>query len=818
LLTHLNEGSFQNGVGVHFRFWLTLLVLLFGVFASFPSLGAVDSKTLTIDGYGVVNYSADKMKLFIREREAELSGNVTIKHGAQTLTADYAKLNQDTGDVHATGNIRLQKADIVMTGTELDYNVKSELGTVTNGSVSNSLYTLSGQLIRKTGDKSFQTTNGEYSTCKDCPKSWSLFGSEMDLEVEGYAFIRNMLLAINEVPVFYFPVLIFPVKTKRQSGFLFPSFGSSKEFGFQYLQPYYWAINDSQDLTYTLGNLSRRGWKSGVEYRFILDNEGSEGLGNFWALRDVNPKGEQDRPYRGNRWAADYRHRIQISDVLSHRLKYENISDTSYVRDFTDVQGQGDVSLTSRIALDAHFNQWMTRLSSTYHRGLLNPEEVDESQRQFPARTVQKLPELYVGSNRLKLLNFENGSFWSQSNLWVSRFWRPSDPSLGSFLRRSEPIYHSDGTFQAARSGERVVFNPSLAMDYRFLDRFVIRPKFTYHALGYQFRSGTYTSGDSQLFRGWPLWETALETTVERVYLLDAEGDYEDELNPIKRARVVYNETENAPLRALKHLITPQLIHNYIPTIHNQNEHPFLEQVRTPGGVFDENDIIPLSGAEVGEASSPSAVPLENSLSFGMTNMLIGRRGRKGFGEYAQIINWKVKQAIDLALYERNDNIQDSLSQFVSNFRFGLPGWAFANDYVYYPSSNSRLISASFTRDFFSLSRDIFHFRRSITLGYSYNDTNQQKESKNVRFETSFSFSDYFEILGGGDYSLSESTWYSWQVGTGFTHPGRCWQVIPTVQWNRDQDDVNFLLNLAINLTGDSLLGLSGPYEDAKTQ
>jgi len=343
-------------------------------------------------------------------------------------------------------------------------------------------------VIEKVGPARFKTKDGVYTTCKDCPKSWSLFGSDMDLEVEGYAYINNMLVQVNEVPLFYFPYVAFPVKTQRESGFLFPSFGSSEKLGFRYVQPYFWAMGRSHDSTWYLGHLTKRGWKVGNEYRFVLDFEKSEGIGNFWALRDVVADGEIHRPYNGWRWGVDWKHRVKLSRTFSNRFLFKNVSDTSYLRDFSDIPGGGEISIKSKVAGDFHFSPAVVNISGSRNRSLISPLSEDPSQREFPVRAVQTLPELNFQTNRLSLLKTEKFSFWYKSDLLVSRYWRGNADYLSSFDRDAENIFSINGLVPAARQAERIYLRPQFSMDHRIADRFLFRPSIAYNATGLGFQ------------------------------------------------------------------------------------------------------------------------------------------------------------------------------------------------------------------------------------------------------------------------------------------------------------------------------------------
>ncbi len=65
------------------------------------------------------------------------------------------------------------------------------------------------------------------------------------------------------------PYLIFPAKTTRQTGFLFPRFAYSRDKnGLDVEIPFYWAVSDSADATFFQRYMEKRGFKEGVEFRY----------------------------------------------------------------------------------------------------------------------------------------------------------------------------------------------------------------------------------------------------------------------------------------------------------------------------------------------------------------------------------------------------------------------------------------------------------------------------------------------------------------------------------------------------------------------
>ncbi|MFQ8890506.1 MAG: putative LPS assembly protein LptD [Bilophila wadsworthia] len=61
--------------------------------------------------------------------------------------------------------------------------------------------------------------------------------------------------------------MVLPAKTTRQSGLLPPDYGISDKRGFYYTQPYFWAIDESHDMTFYGGWMTKIGPSLSVEYR-----------------------------------------------------------------------------------------------------------------------------------------------------------------------------------------------------------------------------------------------------------------------------------------------------------------------------------------------------------------------------------------------------------------------------------------------------------------------------------------------------------------------------------------------------------------------
>ena len=99
-------------------------------------------------------------------------------------------------------------------------------------------------------------SKGVFTVCKKrngkCPP-WTLKAKKISHDkIKKTIFYEHATLKLYDVPIFYFPKFFHPDPTvKRQSGFLVPFFTNSTAVGTGTALPYYWAISDNKDLTFS---------------------------------------------------------------------------------------------------------------------------------------------------------------------------------------------------------------------------------------------------------------------------------------------------------------------------------------------------------------------------------------------------------------------------------------------------------------------------------------------------------------------------------------------------------------------------------------
>lgn len=215
---------------------------------------------------------ADEINYDDKALQYIVKGNVTVSKGDTKLSADYVRFNRQTMKAYAQGNVKMTAGNDVLTGSSMDIDLETQTGTIVDGYIflQDNNFHIRGGRIEKLAENSYAVENATITNCDGDSPAWLITGKHLRVTIEGYGVIKHAVLRAKSIPVVYTPYLIFPAKLKRQTGLLPPEFGTSNRLGFFWIQPFFWAINESSDATFYEHYMVERGHKLGLEYRYML--------------------------------------------------------------------------------------------------------------------------------------------------------------------------------------------------------------------------------------------------------------------------------------------------------------------------------------------------------------------------------------------------------------------------------------------------------------------------------------------------------------------------------------------------------------------
>lgn len=549
----LSPGPFHKTL---FRITVAVLFILTAV--SIPDSPAGGIQSFKDDPGEPWHISADKITYDDHSNRYLASGNVSITKKEKKLSADFVRFDQQTSKVLAAGHVFVAIGDDVLTGEKLEMDLNTEIGTLYDGTVflkANHFY-IKGNKIQKIDKDAYASDTACFTTCDGEDPAWKITGKNLKVTIEGYAFVSHTTLWAKNLPVLYMPWLVFPAKTKRQSGLLAPQFGYSDRKGLEYAQPLFWAISPSSDATFYLHHMEYRGEKLGAEYRYVLD-EFSKGTLMYDFLDDRQtdngrlPEDEDwgyfddsaTRPNSDRYWFR-LKHDQAVFYGFSAKVDLDIVSDQDYLSEFKEgytgfdetndffnggfgreLDPYDDPVRTNRLNLNRGWPQYNLNAELRWYDDVVN------RRRRETDPTLQRLPFVEFNASKQQVLD--------------SVFFFDLDSEYNYF-------YREDG-----QRGQRLDAYPRIYLPYRHKNYFSVEPSLGLRETVWYSNSQGYNPQAEDRFQSRELFDVAVDLSSEVFKLYTPAGQTIDRI---------------------KHAVRPRITYSYVPDT-NQDKYPLFDGI-----------------------------------------------------------------------------------------------------------------------------------------------------------------------------------------------------------------------------------------------
>jgi lipopolysaccharide assembly outer membrane protein LptD (OstA) len=279
-----------------------------------------------------------KRRLFVARGGPD--GQVLIRQGKRELRADWIAYSRVTRRGVASGSARFTDGSDILHAEFVQFDIDTLEGVLFDAEFvgQRTPMELRGAEVRKTGEDTYIFREGRFTACR-CPdpesrEPWEVRAEAADLEIEGYGTARNTSVEILGVPVMWLPWMMYPLKTERQSGLLFPNFDLSERNGVDIGLPIFWAAGDPVNLKFTPRWLQKRGAKGDLALDYVVGarSEGSA-FGSGLYDQDVDPNSLRT-PFEKGRWGTTGTHEIFLPGDVRFASRYAFASDNAYPTDF----------------------------------------------------------------------------------------------------------------------------------------------------------------------------------------------------------------------------------------------------------------------------------------------------------------------------------------------------------------------------------------------------------------------------------------------------------------------------------------------------
>ncbi len=302
---------------------------------------------------GDVTVIADQLEEVGREHTVIATGNVELTKGATRLMADRIELNRSTGDAVAVGRVVFYDGEDQLTGQRIEYNVKTGTGVVYQADARAApYYRLSGERMERLGESVYGVQRGVFTTCEADPPDWAVHFGSATADLEEFIFGRNASVWVRDIPLIPFlPIFAAAIRRERQTGFLFPKFGYSTRKGAYMEFPFFWAIDDSQDLLVSPIAYTNLGFGANLEYRYILPDHQRGRFGGFFI--------QETAKHDALRFVGATRQEWHLAPRTLLKVDIAGVSDDKVLADYGDELAQrSSQRVESNVFLTRSWDTW----------------------------------------------------------------------------------------------------------------------------------------------------------------------------------------------------------------------------------------------------------------------------------------------------------------------------------------------------------------------------------------------------------------------------------------------------------------------------
>ncbi len=181
-----------------------------------------------------------------------------------------------------------------------------------------------------------------YTNCDVGDDDWYLRVQRLDIDrLRDVGVAHNATLYFKDVPILYTPWMDFPLTSRRKTGFLPPTFGTSNNSGFEFVLPFYWNIEPNLDYTIAPRLMAERGVLLDNEFRYLEPDFSGRTAGRLSARRSRHGQQplvrllqhSQSLGTRADRWAEP------AEGVRQHLLHGPVRQDRSHLADHSAARG-----------------------------------------------------------------------------------------------------------------------------------------------------------------------------------------------------------------------------------------------------------------------------------------------------------------------------------------------------------------------------------------------------------------------------------------------------------------------------------------------
>jgi len=587
-----------------------ILLVVFGLLWLGSDLRAqeapeIEIEPLTDQGWVEYNYN-------VTNNTALGHNGVIVRYQGTVLTAEEAQLNEQTKEVSAQGEVRIEHEDQIWVGQQITYNFDTHQMEAKLFRSGKPPFFMEGETLHGVASNQFSqvyvATNAFITSDDVWDPVFKVRAKYIKIIPGKKVVARNAFLYVRGYPIFYFPFYSRNIGPHASNWNFLPGYRSI--FGPYLLTSYTWWLSPQLDGIFHVDERERRGPGAGPTFNYHLGRWG-EGTLKYYYQYDANPSvsAPNGEGIPNNRERIDFSYLASPLTNLELRAVARYQSDSNMVREFFESEYRRDAQPDTYIEANKF---WQNFSLDSY----------TQPRADSFLETVERLPEA-------RLTGF-------RQEVGESPIYYESQTTAGYYDRlfiQTNGV--ANGTNYAA--GRADTFH-QLLLPETFFDWLNVTPRVGGRFTGYSEASGPGAYSSSQS-RG--VFNTGLEISM--------------------RASRLWPEVESSFLQVdgLRHIIEPSINYAYVPK-------PNVTPNQLPQFDYELASLrqLPLDFPEYNAIDS---IDSQNTIRWGLNNKLQTKRD----GQVVNLVNWDL--SLDWDLQRRSD--QGTFSDIYSDMTVRPRSW-----------------------------------------------------------------------------------------------------------------------------------------------
>ena len=561
-------------------FLLTGVINNYNLFSQQILIDSIQNKNNAEESFlkdEIIKDAQDSINIDILNKKIHLYGKAKIEYENIKISAGYIEIDWKTNTITAKpktdslGNLIekpvFKENNESFQSKEIKYNFKTKKGIIKEINTKEGEGYILGKTVKKTDQDVFYFRKGDYTTCDAEKPHFSIRANKIKVIpgekiITGPAYLR----IFNFPTPLFLPFGYFPNKKEKSSGLIIPSYGESVNLGFFLKEGgYYFTLSEKIDLALKGDFYSKGSWAMKSLMRYKKRYKYSGNLNLSYGNMINSEKGFSDYSLKKDffiRWNHNQDPKSNPSFLFSANV---NAGSSTYHRN-NSYNSNEYLSNTfqSSINLSKRWNGTPFSLSANLRHNQNTQTKI----------VNLSLPDISFNMNRIfpfKKLGVKG------RNHWYHKIGISYSSNMKNDISIADSLLFTNQSIRSFRNGIKHTIPISTSM--KIFKHFTLSPKINFTERWYS----------NQIQKNWNIQDSLLMTDTINKFTRAGEYNISTSINTKIYGLLQFNKGK---IRAIRHVITPNLSFSYRPDFSNQ-KYGYYENVQSSyNGSFQEYSIM----------------------------------------------------------------------------------------------------------------------------------------------------------------------------------------------------------------------------------